>query len=146
MIGDRILWISGTEAQDKPPTQAIVEFRDNALAFGERREHSDDLAWFLSFGAPLESSASERVVSLGRAGLNEVRKLGVPRAIADIGSGWRIRMGESPPSDKPDVEPGVQVADPKRVRKVLARAKRVLRLLTSPGALRNMPSPSKRIH
>jgi len=128
MIGDRILWISGMEAQDKPPTQTIVEFRDNALAFGESE-------WFLSFGAPLESTPSERLVSLVRAGLDEARNLGLPRAIADISSGWCIRTDDSPTSEQPTTRPEVQVADPERVREVLARAKRVLRLL-----------PSKRIH
>lgn len=90
MTGDRILWIGSMEAQGEDPRHTLVVFKNNALVFGERRVHPNDLVWFLSFGAALESPSSDRVVRLVRAGLDEARKLGPPREIADIGSGWRI--------------------------------------------------------
>jgi hypothetical protein len=55
----------------------VVVFSSNALVFGERRVHPDDLAWLLSFGAPLESRPSGRALDLVRAGLDEVRKIGI---------------------------------------------------------------------
>jgi len=90
MTGDRVIWISGVEAQEKNPTLTLVKFRTNALVFGERRVHSNDLAWFLSFGAPVEESPSRKVAALMRAGLDNVRTLGLPDEIADIGSDWRL--------------------------------------------------------
>lgn len=90
MTGDRVIWISGVEAQEKNPTLTLVKFRTNALVFGERRVHPNDLAWFLSFGAPVEESPSRKVAALMRAGLDNVRKLGLPNEIADIGSDWRL--------------------------------------------------------
>jgi hypothetical protein len=91
MTGDRVLWVSGVEAEGKDdPKHTVVVFRNNALVFGERTVHPNDLVWFMSFGAPLESPPTERVASLVRVGLEEIRKLGSPREIADIGSGWCI--------------------------------------------------------
>ena len=90
MTGDRVIWISGVEAQDKNPVETLVVFGTNALVFGERRVHPNDLAWFLSFGAPVEESPSRKVAALMRAGLDNVRKLGLPDEIADIGSDWRL--------------------------------------------------------
>jgi hypothetical protein len=90
MTGDRVMWISGAGVQNEKPTLTLVVFRNNALLFGDRLVHSGDIAWFLSFGAPLEESLGEEVIARVRAGLNEVRKIGLPREIADIGSGWSI--------------------------------------------------------
>lgn len=90
MVGDRIVWISGVEAQDKNPTRTLVAFADNALAYGERHVHPNDVAWFLSFGAPVEDTPCERALTQVRSGLDDVRKLGLPDEIADIACGWRL--------------------------------------------------------
>ena len=90
MTGDRLIWINGVEAQDKNPAQTVVLFKHNALVFGDRRMHPNDLAWFLSFGAPLDESPSEKVATLVRSGLDHVKKLGLPREISEIGSGWHL--------------------------------------------------------
>lgn len=90
MTGDRVLWIAGVEAQNEDPTQTLVVLGNNALVFGERRVHADDLAWFLSFGATLESRPSQRVARLMLAGLDEIKRQGLPREIADTGCGWHI--------------------------------------------------------
>lgn len=90
MVGDRIIWIKGVEAQDKNPTRTLVAFGDNALVYGERHVHPNDIAWFLSFGAPVEGTPSERALTQVRSGLDDVRKLGLPDEIADIACGWRL--------------------------------------------------------
>lgn len=56
MTGDRLLWISGSKLQNRNPVQALIVFKNNALVFGERFLHRDDVGWALSFGAPLEES------------------------------------------------------------------------------------------
>lgn len=90
MIGDRLVWVRETASQDANPVQALVEFKANALVFGERLIHANDLVWFQTFGAMLEQPASPDSILRMNLGLDEVRALGSPREIADIGSGWRI--------------------------------------------------------
>lgn len=90
MTGDRIIWIGGVEAHDNNPAHTLVAFGHNALVFGERRIHAGDLASFLSFGPPIENSPSDKLVSLLRRGLDDVRELGLPREIPEIGSDWHL--------------------------------------------------------
>jgi hypothetical protein len=85
MAGDRIVWISRVETQD--PVQTIMVFGDDALVFGERGKHQNDIGWFLSFGASLEGSLNDNVAMLLQAGVSNVRKLGLPR---EIGDSWRL--------------------------------------------------------
>jgi hypothetical protein len=55
-------------------------------------------------------------------------------------------MDEKRPSEKPKPHRQTQYADAELVRKAFARAKRLLALAPSPEELRDLPSPSKRIH
>jgi hypothetical protein len=52
--GDRVVWIESGDAHNGDLSQTLVALNSNALVFGERHVHPDDLAWFLSFGAVLE--------------------------------------------------------------------------------------------
>jgi len=90
MTGDRLVWVRETESLDEYPVQALVEFKANALVFGERLIHTNDLVWFQTFGATLERPPGADSLRRMNLGLDEVRALGSPREIADIGSGWRI--------------------------------------------------------
>jgi hypothetical protein len=51
--GDRVVWIESGDAHNGDLSQTLVALNSNALVFGERHVHPDDLAWFLSFGAVL---------------------------------------------------------------------------------------------
>jgi hypothetical protein len=65
-------------------------FGSNGLVFGERLVHTDDVAWFLSFGARLEGGLDQAMLASVRTGLAEVRKMGLPDEIADLGCGWSL--------------------------------------------------------
>jgi len=84
LTGDRIVRI---RAENGSRTQTLVAFKSNALVFGERHIHSNDLGWFLSFGAPLESRMTDEMASHLRTGLEVVRELGLPR---EVGSTWTL--------------------------------------------------------
>jgi hypothetical protein len=94
--GDRVVWIESGDAHNGDLSQTLVALNSNALVFGERHVHPDDLAWFLSFGAVLEPP-DKAMVALLHAGLEDVERLGLPRhptvlrdtSCASKKPGWR---------------------------------------------------------
>lgn len=90
VTGDRLVWVSCTARPEENPVKAVVDFQTCALVYGERRIHPNDLVWFMSFGAPLETPLPEGTAERVRMGLDAVRALGCPRVTSDIGFGWRM--------------------------------------------------------
>lgn len=90
MVGDRVIWVRRTGVGTENFEQTLVLFRDNALVFGERLVHTEDVAWLRSFGALLEESPRDEITTRVGAGLTAVRKIGLPREIPEVGSGWHI--------------------------------------------------------
>jgi hypothetical protein len=88
--GDRLLWVKCPDLQTGQPRHSVIAFESDALLFGEGHVHPGDLASFISFGAPLESSASKELVFQVRAGLEVVRKMGLPRNMPDISAKWTL--------------------------------------------------------
>lgn len=85
--GDYVIWLSADGPPNDYTSQTMIVFRTDALAYGERNIHPGDLAWFMSFGAPLEEQPGEQMKGRVHAGLDAVRKLGLPR---QIGVGWGL--------------------------------------------------------
>ena len=84
LAGDRVVWM-GRDRPERASVDgvvALVDFEENALAFGESRRGDTDLVSFISFGALSEQSQRPEAQSLVRAGIAAVRKLGLPRALA----------------------------------------------------------------
>jgi hypothetical protein len=78
--GDRAVRISASPFEEPDPNPTVIAFKSDALVYGERQVHLGDIPWFLSFGAPLEPS--EALATQVHAGLDSVKKLGLPREIA----------------------------------------------------------------
>jgi len=88
--GDRLVWVKCPVLQTGEPRHTVIAFEDDALVFGERHVHPSDIASVISFGDPLESSPSDELTIRVRAGLEVVRKMGLPRVMADISAKWTL--------------------------------------------------------
>jgi hypothetical protein len=74
----RVVWIESGDAHNGDLSQTLVALNSNALVFGERHVHPDDLAWFLSFGAVLEPP-DKAMVALLHAELEDVARSHPPQ-------------------------------------------------------------------
>lgn len=83
--GDRIVRVRTRASQADYQSLTVIEFDSDALVFGERGVHPNDIAWFLSFGAPLERTPSKELARFLLAGIEAVRELGMPES-------WRISV------------------------------------------------------
>jgi hypothetical protein len=84
---DRLIWIHSLDEEVDNAKQTFVQFKSNALVFGERVS-DPDLVWFLSFGSPIEESPSQELSNRWLAALNQIRRMGLPREL-DTGR-WQL--------------------------------------------------------
>lgn len=86
--GDRIFWVGPSRgcAHSDDGVLEIVDFKENALVYGEPLEF---LEGFPVFGGFTEDELSKKGVRLCRAGLSALNTLGPPRIISTEGQ-WSI--------------------------------------------------------
>jgi hypothetical protein len=87
--GDRLVRVRSENLHTGEQPLTVIEFNSDALVIGERGVHPYDIAWFLSFGAPLEWPPKAELACLLHAGIEAVRGLGIPQVVADIGE-WSL--------------------------------------------------------
>jgi hypothetical protein len=86
--GDRIVWVGPSRSGIKSEKGVLdlVDFRENALVYGEPFDSTGEIPWF---GGCDKGEPSPEGIKLCRAGWEVLKQLKPPRTVAADGQ-WRI--------------------------------------------------------